>query len=514
VTATSDTAANESQSSGALSAGEIDIARQMISQVVEGWSFSEPLLFAAWTRHQLVCDQNITNLRVGGGKIEWNPHFIRSLNQQQLNEVLRLEATRILLGHPYRRRRADAQKTFLASNLAVQECLRTTLPLPRPRDLFGSHRFDDQYFEYYYDHLNVEEDPAENQDQDQDRDKDKDKDKEQSGERAAESASGSGHDAAEPNSSEQSDPPAGNSLAKETDDESDEAVEDADDSGSDDPNEGQQDADQSAGEDASAGGDQSGEGSQQSAGNAAGQPTPLDQYLDSTRSGAENTAGWSDDPWMQEDLRGMVARAAESDGWGSIAGSTRQRLMAGLSWSFDPREVLRKFRRSVLSKRRRLTRMRPSRRYGSDQMGSRYDETTRLLLAVDVSGSMDLEAISRGFGVAKSLFRSPTESIDVVTFDTEIRSPIMPIRRTVRSIEIIGRGGTAFGPVLDLIDQHPAYDGLIIYTDGQAPVPSPPQRSHAKVLWLLHRQILDQRRIEAFRDIGEVVCLPSVRQNG
>jgi len=50
--------------------------------------------------------------------------------------------------------------------------------------------------------------------------------------------------------------------------------------------------------------------------------------------------------------------------------------------------VLRLFRRSVLSERRRLTHMKPSRRYDFLYFGSRYEFATRLLVAVDISGSM------------------------------------------------------------------------------------------------------------------------------
>ena len=41
-----------------------------------------------------------------------------------------------------------------------------------------------------------------------------------------------------------------------------------------------------------------------------------------------------------------------------------------------------------------------------------------------------------------------------------------------------------FGSVLAYLDEHRDYDGLIIYTDGYAPCPQPPQNRRTRILWL------------------------------
>ena len=134
--------------------------------------------------------------------------------------------------------------------------------------------------------------------------------------------------------------------------------------------------------------------------------------------------------------------------------------------------------------------MKPSRRYGFQYMGSRRDFTTRLLFAVDVSGSVSSSDIRTAFAIVNRLFKYGIESIDVLWFDTQIRNdkPI-EIKRARREIEVSGRGGTCFQPIMDYLDDHRQYDGLIIFTDGIAPVPDRPKRNRrTRVVWLFNNE--------------------------
>lgn len=111
--------------------------------------------------------------------------------------------------------------------------------------------------------------------------------------------------------------------------------------------------------------------------------------------------------------------------------------------------------------------MKLSRRYGFLQLGSRYELATRLLVAVDISGSMSGQDVARGFSLVNQFFRHSTAGVDVISFDSVIQG--QPV--TLSKFEIRGRGGTNFAPVIQFIDEHPTYDGLLIFTDCQAPVP-------------------------------------------
>ncbi len=151
--------------------------------------------------------------------------------------------------------------------------------------------------------------------------------------------------------------------------------------------------------------------------------------------------------------------------------------------------------------------MRPNRRYGFQCLGSRYDFTTRLLFAVDVSGSMSSLDLSRGFSVINRFFKYGVDSIDVVQFDTEIKGAPLALKRARRSLDVSGRGGTSFDPVIAFLDEHRGYDGAIIFTDGQAPAPTRPKNRHTRLLWLFNREETYRRQYKSLRPLGRTAYL-------
>src|SRR4051812_30746490 len=110
-------------------------ARERIGQVVERWFLVEPLLFAAWTTHRLGVDPRVRTIRVRHGRVEYNPAFIDTLGDVALRSLLTAEAMRILLKHPYARRKNVARLAWEASNITLAEYLcDPELPFPRARE--------------------------------------------------------------------------------------------------------------------------------------------------------------------------------------------------------------------------------------------------------------------------------------------------------------------------------------------------------------------------------------------
>ncbi len=210
----------------------------------------------------------------------------------------------------------------------------------------------------------------------------------------------------------------------------------------------------------------------------------ISDYTDANLSGVENTNQWDRDELLSDRLDERVRMAQANDSWGSIGGKLREQILANQHPKLDYRGVLRKFRTSILSQQRRLTRMKPNRRYGFAYMGSRRDFTTRLLFAIDVSGSMGTEELQQGFSVVNRFFNYGVEAINVIQFDAEITTDVMTFRRAQREVQLTGRGGTDFSPVWAYLEEHRDYDGLIIYTDGYAPCPAAPQNQRTRIMWL------------------------------
>ena len=406
--------------------------RQRIARIIEKWLLVEPLLLATWTSHALVSEPRIQTIRVQRGRIEYNPRFIEQLSDRNLEATLRFEALRILLKHPYSRRQAHSAISYAASNLTLQEYLQTELPFPRARDVFRERSYDKQFFEFYYHQLLDQQPPTAPTFS------------------SAETTSGASTAAS---TSTAAIAPA--SAASELDSDFD--------SSDSDPSE--PDSEQTS--------------------------TPNDLpsdlllvYTDPTLSGVENTDQWDQDELLSDRLNELVRTAQANDSWGSIGGKLREQILANLHPRLDYRAVLRKFRTSILSQQRRLTRMKPNRRYGFAYMGSRRDFATRLLFAIDVSGSMGTEQLRQGFSAINRFFNYGVPSIDVIQFDAEITADVMTFRRARHEVQLTGRGGTNFAPVLAYLDDRRDYDGLIVYTDGYAPCPPTPQNRRTRILWL------------------------------
>lgn len=192
---------------------------------------------------------------------------------------------------------------------------------------------------------------------------------------------------------------------------------------------------------------------------------------------------------------------SSSTGWGSLDPNLVSKIVANTEARIDYRRVLGGFRASVLSSRRRLTRMRPNRRSGFENMGSIRQLSTRLLVAVDVSGSIDSQMLRHFYSVVNRTFKYGVESIDVVQFDVNLKD-VVPMRKAKVEVEIKGRGGTDFQPVIEYVARHGEYDGVLIFTDGEAPVPTVPKGFRAKVVWVCPTEAAYNRHKGWMRTIG------------
>ncbi len=440
------------------------LTKQRFTNINEKWYVIEPLFFAVWTTHELSINPNIKTIRVGQGKIEYNPAFIEALDDKTLYEVLQFEVMRIILKHPYLRRKENKTVAYAASNITVQEYQKTSLDFPTAKQVFKTDEYDNKYFEFYYSKL-LEQ-------------------MEKEGSTPGQSAQG-GFGQRQGDSSQE-----GNGEGK---------------AGGGGKEGSQEQAPEDDGGDGKAGSQEQAPEEKQSPkarSKGSDQTNGIDQYTDPETSGMENTEFWDANEYYSNQINDKIESALENNSWGTVPSRIQELILATLKPKINYREVLKSFRASILSVNRVLTRMKPSRRYGFLYMGSRRDFCTKLLFAVDVSGSVGSHDIRKAFSVINQLFKYGIEQVDVLQFDAEVKGKPLSLKKAKYKVKVIGRGGTDFQPVVDYIETNKDYDGLIIFTDGWAPVPTAPKSKRTRVLWLFNNEHNYMNMKDNLRPIG------------
>jgi len=211
---------------------------------------------------------------------------------------------------------------------------------------------------------------------------------------------------------------------------------------------------------------------------------------------------WEDDPLQVALINGLIDGIKD---WGSIAGDLAERVKASTRASIDWKKVLFGFRAQVLSQERHLTRMRPSRRTGFDNMGSVRQFTSRLLIALDVSGSISSDAISYFLGVVNSAFKYGITEIEVIQFETRVTAS-QTLKHAIKETIAVGRGGTDFQAPIDYAAERD-FDGLVIVTDGEAPEPVIPAGFHTNILWVCESEFAYWKNEGWMRRSGRVCTM-------
>ena len=199
---------------------------------------------------------------------------------------------------------------------------------------------------------------------------------------------------------------------------------------------------------------------------------------------ADIAANWQQDELMAAQVNEVI-RGVKS--WGSLPGHLVEDIIASTKARVDYRKILAGFRATILSEKRKLTRMRPNRRSGFDAMGSRYDFATNMIIGVDCSGSISTDDLCNFYSTINRFFQYGIQRIDVVQFDTDL-GEVQTLLKASEKIKVTGRGGTSFQPFIDFVASHHEYDGALIYTDGFAPQPSIPAGMRTPLCWVLRSE--------------------------
>jgi predicted metal-dependent peptidase len=383
---------------------------------------TEPLLFGILMLHELVENNEISYIRVGRGRIEYNADWVEKTDLRALLYFFTFELIRILLKHPYKRIKPNKEISYMASNITVDEITDLPLNVLRAGDVAGKKKADDRpgktgYFEYYYAKL-IE-------------------------------TTG----------------PEGDSLSNPTP--ASRGLEGADGAGSgggsgdNDPTAEDRPPDEKA-----SGSGENGDSDEPGESEGGGNPY-TDPDMDMMAEAASN---WMEDNFWNQKIDEQIEVAERTSGWGSLSGDLREMIRADLTPEVDYRYILKKFKRTILSHKTELTRMRPNRRFEFDQLGKKRVCTTTVAIYVDVSGSIVLRDLKMMLSVCRNMLHMGMRAVDVYFFDTRVHNPDKPfiMKNAIRTVRLCGRSGTDGQVCVDHFDNHKKkYDGMIMLTDGE-----------------------------------------------
>jgi predicted metal-dependent peptidase len=475
--------------------------KERISRIAERWWLTEPAFFAVYCSHSLAENgQMKCVMRTGERCIEYNPTLAEPLGDEALEEYLKVECFHILLKHPYERQPecCKPEPIALAGNFVVDQNYQLHyFECPK------AHEFqlpNGESFEWYALKLNnlignngdASDDswiPADGVQPSEDNDNE-----EQNQNESSEDSDQQKQDQEQAQGKKQ-----GNDQGQEQS--SGQGENEEQENGKGDSNGQDQNEEQTNG---NGGNDEqtTGNGGSQTQSRGQGQGNSDNPY----QQWADYSGLWEEDLLAQEETNELIRKLEASQSWGTIPGHFAEMVVATLKVKLNYKAILRSFHTSILCSRRRLTRMRPNRRSGFQQMGSRYELASNILVCVDVSGSVSSHALSTFYSAIARFFKYGVETIDVLPFDAGLKE-LTTLKKAPKEVKIEGRGGTDFQILFDYIAKHPRYDGMIIFTDGYAPEPKVPQPMHAKVLWICDSEQNCERHHEWMRKSGKAAFI-------
>lgn len=508
-----------------------------IKMIFDKWYLTEPALLMTVLAHELVLNANMScPFRCGRGKIEYNPELINKLSDSQLENSLKAEAIRTILKHPYERQPDGCKRKSMAlgSNLVLSDNYDfSDINMPKPSDYDLPENESYEWYSMRIEGKGIESNSTDNTiNSNSEGNETVDTPSDQDDNTEVESEGIIDDSENEHNTEGQSSSDSNSDTAFDASGLDDSEAESSNTSQS--SNGGQP---SNSGQDSSSNDDEyfiltlaDGTTMRISKGNSKGKPEESQESISNEPESAEDniqdsnsqnksdqrgehpeenrkfnnsqkkiqkkiatpsedlSSLWEEDSLMSCTIDSII-EDIESSGasWGSLAGNLAETIIANTKAKIDYRKTLSGFRASILSSKRHLTRMRPNRRSGFENMGSIRRFDTNLLIAVDVSASISDEVLTHFYSVIGKIFKYGIEHVDVVQFDCNL-SEVQSFEKAKKRIDIVGRGGTSFQPIFDFVHKNYKYDGLIIFTDGYAPKPKKPKGFKTKVVWVCENE--------------------------
>ena len=146
----------------------------------------------------------------------------------------------------------------------------------------------------------------------------------------------------------------------------------------------------------------------------------------------------------------------------------------------DWKSYLRRFNSMSTMVYTKKTRRKPNRRFGTGP-ALKIKQKKRTLVAIDTSGSVSNDDLIEFFNEIYHIYKSGTY-VDIIECDAKIQR-VYEYKGQREEIEVQGRGGTDFEPVMQYLSEHRnEYANLIYLTDGECC--SPQTQPMKPMLWV------------------------------
>jgi predicted metal-dependent peptidase len=146
---------------------------------------------------------------------------------------------------------------------------------------------------------------------------------------------------------------------------------------------------------------------------------------------------------------------------------------------FDWRGYIRRFTGVSSKVYTKKIRRKENRRF-SDNPGLKIKMKQHMLLAIDTSGSVSNDELTEFMSEIHHIYKAGVD-ITIIQCDTSIRS--IESYKGKNELEVHGRGGTEFDPVLEYYNEHQReFTSLVYFTDGECDASVRPK---GNVLWVI-----------------------------
>lgn len=442
---------------------EIDIqarALAKMNKIMMQWSFDDVCLLGAYCIIDKVADPKQKtlgiNTKASPPYIAYNPNFVCALSDEYLEAVMAKEGFKILLRHATTRLREPKKVSNLASDVTINGHIMGGISdFSDTETFFTAESFGLEKNKFYEEYYRRIKDIMDKVDQKVQQALSKAMKQKSQGQGNGQNGQGNGQDKDKKNGK-------GGGQGK-----------------------GQPEQDQQDQNGGGTGGQdqQDGEGQGNTDENGFqtfdNQSSALAQHHDPQNS--TSNEGWGENNLFDADVQSYVNNEQKNlKNWGRHTNGMISAIIAANTPEINPKDIVRRFNNTVLTQIESSSRMKLNRRFGLDSPGKRRNYKSRILFAVDTSGSMSENELARGGALINATLKHA--QVDWVAFDTKIYDVVKNLKKAQQEFEFKGRGGTDFQPIMDFAQEH-KYDGIVCFTDGCASPPTRPTK--AKVLWLL-----------------------------